>query len=226
MRKTDVPQALDILREHYERWKAPAKTLAGHHRNDPFRVLVCALLSTRTRDETTSRVCRRLFERIKKPEDVVNLPLNELRELIYPVGFYRSKAKQLKALSALLVERFGGKVPDSLEDLLSLPGVGRKVANLVLSEGYGIPAICVDTHVHRIVNRWCLVKTETPLQTEKALMELIPEEYWSLLNRLLVAFGQRICTPLKPKCHACPIERLCGKCGVSSAVPLSRNPRV
>jgi len=226
MKKTDVPRVLDILREHYGRWKSPAEVLAGQQGNDPFRILICALLSTRTRDETTARVCRRLFAKVRKPEDLRDLSLEELRELIYPVGFYRNKAKQLKSLSAILVERFGGRVPDRLEDLLSLPGVGRKVANLVLSEGYGIPAICVDTHVHRITNRWCLVKTETPLQTEKALMEAIPRDYWRMLNRLLVAFGQRICTPLSPRCHVCPIERFCGKCGVSSAVLLSRNPRV
>ncbi len=226
MRAEDVPKVLEILKEHYPGWKAPAVTLAGHHRGDPFRVLVCALLSTRTRDETTSGVCKRLLERISGPEEILKIPLSELEQLLYPVGFYRNKARQLKLIADRIVNRFGGRVPDRMEDLLTLPGVGRKVASLVLSEGYGLPAICVDTHVHRITNRWCLVKTKTPLQTERALMEIVPREYWRSINRLLVAFGQRVCTPLRPRCGVCPVESFCGKCGVSSADRRSQSPRV
>jgi len=212
MRRADIPKVIGILKQNYEKWKAPVVTLVAQHTHDPFKVLVCALLSTRTRDETTAKVCKRFFERIKKPEDLLEVPLNELEKLIYPVGFYRNKAKQLKELAKILVENYGGKVPDSREELLKLPGVGRKVANLVLADGYGTPAICVDTHVHRITNRWCLVKTETPEQTERELMKVLPKEYWIVINRLLVAFGQRICTPQKPKCDICPIEKFCGKC--------------
>jgi len=226
VRGEDVPKVLRILEENYARWKAPVKDLAKHHRGDPFRVLVCALLSTRTRDKTTSEVCRRFFERIRSPEDVLNTPVHELERLLYPVGFYRNKARQLKAISRRIVENFGGRVPHRLEDLLTMPGVGRKVANLVLSKGFGIPALCVDTHVHRIANRWCLVRTKTPEQTEKALREILPEELWGKVNRLLVAFGQTVCTPRHPRCSLCPVEEFCGKCGVSSAVLRSQSPQV
>lgn len=212
MRKADIPKVIEILKENYEKWEAPVVTLVAQHTHNPFKVLVCALLSTRTRDETTAKVCKRFFERIKCPEDLLEVPLDELERLIYPVGFYRNKAKQLKELARILVENYGGKVPDRREELLKLPGVGRKVANLVLADGYGIPAICVDTHVHRITNRWCLIKTKTPEQTEKELTKVLPKEYWIVINRLLVAFGQRICTPQKPKCEICPIEKFCDKC--------------
>ncbi len=212
MKRSDIPRVIEILKEHYERWSAPVVTLVAQHTHDPFRVLVCALLSTRTRDETTAKVCERFFKKVKSPEDIINLPLKELEELIYPVGFYRNKAKHLKKLAEVLIRDFGGKVPKTREELLKLPGVGRKVANLVLADGYNIPAICVDTHVHRITNRWCLIKTKTPEQTERELMKILPKEYWIVINRLLVAFGQRICTPQRPKCGECPIESFCGKC--------------
>ncbi len=212
MKKSDISQVIEILQRHYESWKAPVVTLVAQHTHDPFRVLICALLSTRTRDETTAMVCKKFFERIKTPQDIIATPLDELEKLIYPVGFYRNKAKHLKELAKDLLERFDGKVPGNLEDLLSLKGVGRKVANLVLADGYGVPAICVDTHVHRITNRWCLVKTKTPEQTERELSKILPKDYWVVINRLLVAFGQRICRPQKPKCDICPIERFCGKC--------------
>ncbi len=212
MKRSDIPRVIEILKEHYERWSAPVVTLVAQHTHDPFRVLVCALLSTRTRDETTAKVCERFFKKVKSPEDIIQLPLKELEELIYPVGFYRNKAKHLKKLAEVLIRDFGGKVPKTREELLKLPGVGRKVANLVLADGYNIPAICVDTHVHRITNRWCLIKTKTPEQTERELMKILPKEYWIVINRLLVAFGQRICTPQRPKCGECPIESFCGKC--------------
>ncbi|WP_457600454.1 endonuclease III domain-containing protein [Hydrogenivirga sp.] len=207
-----MPKVIEILQRHYESWEAPVVTLVAQHTHDPFKVLICALLSTRTRDETTAKVCEKFFGRVNSPQDILDLPLDELERLIYPVGFYRNKAKQLKELARMLIEEFGGRVPDRLEDLLRLPGVGRKVANLVLADGYGVPAICVDTHVHRITNRWCLIKTKTPEQTERELMKILPKEFWIVINRLLVAFGQRICTPQRPKCEVCPIEEFCGKC--------------
>ncbi len=212
MERSDLEKVIDILQKHYDRWEAPVVTLVAQHTNDPFKVLICAFLSTRTRDETTAKVCEKFFKKVKSPEDILGLPLKDLEQLIYPVGFYRNKSKQLKALADMLIRDFGGEVPKSIDDLLKLPGVGRKVANLVLADGYNIPAICVDTHVHRITNRWCLIKTKTPDQTEKELMKVLPKEYWIVLNRLLVAFGQRICTPQRPKCEICPIERFCGKC--------------
>ncbi len=214
MRVDDIHKVIEILQEHYDRWQAPVVTLVAQHTNDPFRVLVCALLSTRTRDETTAKVCEKLFKRVKCIEDLIEIPLHELEELIYPVGFYRNKAKQLKELARILIEKYNGKIPHSLEELTSLPGVGRKVANLVLADGYNVPAICVDTHVHRITNRWCLVKTKTPYETEKELMKKLPRKYWIVINRLLVAFGQRICTPQRPRCDICPVEEFCEKCSV------------
>ncbi len=212
MNASDLPKVIEILKEHYEGWQAPVVTLVAQHTNDPFKVLVCALLSTRTRDETTAEVCRKFFQRVKSPKDIVQISLKELERLIYPVGFYRNKARQLKETAQTLIDRYGGRIPQSLEELVELPGVGRKVANLVLADGFGKPAICVDVHVHRITNRWCLIKTKTPYETELKLMELLPKEHWIEINRLLVAFGQRICTPQKPKCHICPIENFCGKC--------------
>ncbi len=212
MEKSDIEKVISILRENYDKWEAPVVTLVAQHTNDPFKVLVCAFLSTRTRDETTAEVCKRLFSRVKSTKDILELTQEELEKLIYPVGFYRNKARQLKELARILEEDYGGRVPNSLEELLRLPGVGRKVANLVLADGFGIPAICVDIHVHRITNRWCLVKTKEPNQTEKELMRILPKKYWIEINRLLVAFGQRICKPQKPQCHVCPIEEFCGKC--------------
>lgn len=209
MEKEQVPQVISILREEFKKWNAPVVSLIAQKTGDPFRVLVCALLSTRTKDEVTAQVCSKLFSRIRSIDDLINIPEEELASLIYPVGFYRNKAKFLKRLAEELKKEFAGKVPDRIEDLLKLKGVGRKVANLVLADGFNKPAICVDTHVHRITNRWSLVKTKTPYQTEKALMEVLPIEYWQEFNRLLVAFGQTICRPVKPLCHKCPIRDYC-----------------
>ncbi len=212
MKKGDLPKVLEILKKEFPRWNAPVVHMIAQHRRNPFRVLVCALLSTRTKDELTHKVCKRFFEKIKSPEELVKLSEEEIQKLIYPVGFYRVKARQLKEIGKILLEKYGGKVPDTLEELIKLPGVGRKVGNLVLSKGYNKPAIVVDVHVHRIVNRWCLVKTKNPTETEFRLMEIVPKELWSEINYLLVAFGQTICTPQKPKCDICPIEKYCGKC--------------
>ena len=153
MKKEDLPKVLEILRKEFPKWNAPVVYMIAQHRRDPFRVLVCALLSTRTKDELTHKVCKKLFEKVKSPEDLLELSKEEIEKLIYPVGFYRVKAKQLKEIGKILTEEYKGRVPDKLEELLRLPGVGRKVANLVLSKGYGKPAVVVDVHVHRIVNR-------------------------------------------------------------------------
>ena len=209
MKPQDVPKVLSIMEEQYPSWHAPIVKLIAKKRKDPFSALVCALLSTRTRDETTAQVCERFLKRVNSPEDLLEISDKELENLIYPVGFYRNKAKHLKKLAYQIIEEFGGKVPDSLEGLLKLKGVGRKVANIVLSEGFGKPAIAVDVHVHRISNRWGLVKTKRPEETEVALMQLLPVEYWKDFNRLLVAFGQTICKPVKPRCNDCTIREWC-----------------
>ncbi len=212
MKREDIDKVIRILEEEYKRNNAPVVTLIAERTKEPFKVLVSALISTRTRDETTIEVVKKLFKRVKTPKDLVDIPLKDLEQLLYPVGFYRNKARYLKELGKELEEKYGGKVPANIEDLLKLKGVGRKVATLVLSDGYGKDYICVDTHVHRIVNRWCLIKTKTPEETEKALMKVLPKKYWKKINRLLVSFGQRICTPLRPRCEECPIEDYCGKC--------------
>ena len=205
----DLRKVIEILRKEYHKLNAPIERLKAQKRGDPFRALVCTLLSTRTKDETTAEVCKRLFERIKGLEDLLEIDLKELEDLLYPVGFYKNKARYLKEMARQIKEEFGGKVPDSLEGLLRLRGVGRKVANIVLVEAFGKPAIGVDTHVHRICNRWKLVNTKSPEQTEKVLTQILPKEYWMDFNRLLVAFGQSICRPVRPKCQVCPVRDFC-----------------
>jgi len=205
-------KVIEILRKEFPKWKAPVENMVRKHRGEPFKVLVCGLLSTRTKDELTHKVCERFFNKVKKPEDLLSMSEEEIEELIYPVGFYRVKAKNLKKIAEILVERYGGRVPSTREELMSLPGVGRKVANLVLSKGFGKPAIVVDVHVHRIVNRWCLIKTKSPEETERELEKIVPKELWKELNYLLVGFGQSICLPRNPKCSECPVNAFCGRC--------------
>ena len=169
---------------------------------EPFYVLVSGILSTRTKDEVTEEVCKKLFRKVKNPADLSKIPEKELENLIYPVGFYKTKAKTLKKLAKVLIENCGGKIPEKMEELLELPGVGRKVANLVLTLGFGKEGIAVDTHVHRIANRWDYVDTETPEQTEKQLKKKLPKKYWRKINRNLVLFGREICW-VKPRCGIC-----------------------
>lgn len=181
---------------------------------DPFILLVSTIISQRTKDEVTHEIVRRLRERIRKPDDLLVMPLEEIERLIYPSGFYRMKAKNLKELAKTLVERYGGKVPESMEELLKFKGVGRKTANLVLTLGFKKPGICVDTHVHRISNRLGIVKTKNPEETEFALREILPVKYWTKINGTFVNFGKRICKPRNPSCKLCPIEDDCPKIGV------------
>jgi endonuclease-3 len=209
MREEDLQKVISILKKEFPQWNAPVVSLIAQKTGDPFRVLVCALVSTRTKDEITAVVCKKLFEKVKSVEDLYLIDKDELSKLLYPVGFYKNKALFLKEIAKELKEKYDSRVPDKLEELLRLKGVGRKVANLVLAEGYGIPAICVDTHVHRITNRWCLVKAKKPEETEHQLTKILPEKYWIEFNKLLVAFGQTICKPVKPLCHICPIREYC-----------------
>lgn len=202
-------KVIQLLKQEYPNWKAPVIEFMSQTGSDPFRLLVATILSLRTKDEVTAKASGRLFEVVKTPQDLLRLSEEEIENLIYPVGFYRNKARVLKEVAKTLIEKFGGKVPDSLEDLLSLKGVGRKTANLVLAAGYGKPAICVDTHVHRISNRLGLVKTKSPQQTEFELMKVVPVELWNDINRVFVAFGQTICKPVKPRCDICPVKDHC-----------------
>jgi endonuclease-3 len=181
---------------------------------DPFKVLVSTVLSSRTKDEITEEASERLFSVVKKPEDILKLSLSRLENLIYPVGFYKVKAKRLKELSDYLIKKYDGKVPDDLEELLKLPGVGRKTANLVITLAFNKYGICVDTHVHRIVNRWGYVWTKTPVETEVALRKKLPKKYWKKINNLLVVFGKSVCKPVRPMCSSCAISNYCPKIGV------------
>jgi len=189
---------------------------AAEH-GDPFRVLIGCILSLRTRDETTAEAAPRLFAAAAAPQAMLALGEDAIARLIYPVGFYRTKAAVIVGICRELITRFGSRVPDSIDALLTLKGVGRKTANLVVTQAYGKPGICVDTHVHRISNRWGLVRTRTPDQTEAALRAALPRRYWIEYNGLLVAFGQTICQPLSPWCSRCPAARICPRRGVSRA---------
>ncbi|MGE0207229.1 MAG: endonuclease III [Candidatus Babeliales bacterium] len=204
-----------ILKKNTKSFVKPmVSSIIDQYGNDPFLVLVSCLLSLRAKDTVTLPVCQNLFSHAKTPQQILAIPLKDLEKILYKLGFYRKKALGLKIVSEELLEHFGGKVPRTREELLSLPGVGPKTASLVLAESYGIPAICVDTHVHRISNRLGLVKTKTPEQTEKALEKILPKEYWSEWNRLLVMWGQNVCLPVVPACSRCAIYDECQRVGV------------
>lgn len=178
---------------------------------DPYLVLIGCVLSLRTNDKTTYPATLRMLELAKTPNRMKNVSVEDLKNAIYPVGFYENKAKQIIEFSRIIDEEFNGIVPNTIEDLIKFKGVGRKTANLVLAKGYGIPAICVDVHVHRIFNRLGYVKTKTPEETEFALREKLPQKYWLDINTLMVTHGQNVCKPLKPDCKNCPISEFCAK---------------
>jgi endonuclease-3 len=178
---------------------------------DPYLVLIACILSLRTNDLTTYPATLRMLEIGKEPKDFAYCDVEKLTKAIYPVGFYQNKAKQIIELSKTIVEKLDNKVPDTIEELIKFNGVGRKTANLVLAKGFGIPAICVDVHVHRICNRLGYVKTKTPEETEFALRDKLPKKYWLDVNTLLVTHGQNICKPINPKCGECPINDYCKK---------------
>jgi endonuclease-3 len=204
-----------ILEARAPAWRPPAVAEIAGERPDPFRVLVACLLSLRTQDVTTRVAAARLFRLADTPDAMRRLPEARLARSIFPVGFYRTKARVIRHVCRDLVTRFGGRVPAELDALLTLPGVGRKTANLVVTVAYGRPGICVDTHVHRITNRLGFVRTRTPDQTELALRAKLPRRYWIRLNDLLVAFGQNVCRPLSPHCSRCPVATSCHRVGVS-----------
>jgi len=212
------PKILDkmipILHKEYTNWKEPIVTKIARKRHDPFKVLITTILSLRTKDHVTKEASERLYELAADPREMVKLSVSQIAEAIYPVGFYKTKAGTIIELCRTLIEKYDGKVPDDLDELLKFKGVGRKTANLVVTLGYGKPGICVDTHVHRISNRFGLVKTKNPDKTEFALREVLPKKYWIEYNTLLVAYGQNICTPISPHCSKCKIKKYCEKVGV------------
>jgi endonuclease-3 len=206
-----------ILRRRAPSWRPTAVAEIAAEQPDPFRVLVACLLSLRTQDATTREATERLFHVAASPAAMRRLPADRIARLIFPVGFYRTKARVLRAICRDVLGRFGGEVPSDLDALLTLKGVGRKTANLVVTVGFGKPGICVDTHVHRISNRLGFVRTDTPDQTELALRRKLPRRHWIGYNDLLVAFGQNVCRPLSPHCSRCPVARLCPRIGVARA---------
>ena len=206
-----------IARLHREapRWNTTAlMAISESTGRDPFRILIACLLSLRTRDETTGPAAARLFTLATTPATLLALSVHQVERAIYPVGFYRTKAVVLQRVCADLLARFEGVVPSDLDMLLTLHGVGRKTANLVVTFGFALPGICVDTHVHRITNRLGFVRTRTPDATEMALRRRLPRRHWIDLNELLVAFGQHVCHPTSPHCSTCPVAPACARIGV------------
>ena len=197
------------------RWRPTTLTEVERTSRSPFRLLISCVISLRTKDEVTHESSRRLYALADTPEGLAALDEAVIARAIYPAGFYNTKARQIRAIARILVEEHGGQVPPSEEALLRLPGVGRKTANLVLGLGFGIPAICVDTHVHRISNRLGLVRTSTPEATERALQAVLPEDLWIPINDLMVTFGQNQCHPTSPRCSTCPLADLCPREGVT-----------
>jgi endonuclease III len=191
-----------------------ATTIIKQYGRDPFLVLISCILSLRTKDAVSLAASQRLFAHAQNPKKLLALSSELIEKLIYPTGFYRQKTKQMKALSALLLEKYDGNVPNTEKELLQLPGVGPKTAALTLSMGFNIPAICVDTHVHRVSNRLGLVATKNVAETEQQLKKLLPKKYWSEFNSLIVMWGQNICVPVSPKCSMCPLLPLCPQIGV------------
>jgi endonuclease-3 len=215
MTNRQIHSVVRLLRREVRQWPTPAVGLIAKETRDPFRVLVSCLLSLRTRDAATATASARLFALATTPEALRTLSLEAIERAVYPVAFYRTKARNLQAVCTALLTRFRGQVPDQIDDLVSLPGVGRKTANLVTTLGFGKPGICVDTHVHRITNRWGYVDTRTPDETEQALRQKLPTPYWSEFNDLLVPYGQYRCTPISPSCTRCTISRWCRKVAVT-----------
>jgi endonuclease-3 len=205
------------LRRTAPRWNPTALAVIAERTRDPFRVLIACILSLRTQDTTTGPAAERLFAAADTPPAMRRLSPREIERRIYPVGFYRTKARVILGICRDLLDRFGGRVPDAIDDLLTLRGVGRKTANLVVTVGYGQPGICVDTHVHRISNRLGYVRTPTPDATEMALRAKLPRRFWIGYNDLLVAFGQNVCAPVSPRCSVCPVRPLCRRVGVTTA---------
>ena len=213
-REFNIVEGLKKLKKAVRKFRTPSVTVIAK-KNDPFAVLVSCIISLRTRDEVTELASTRLFALAKLPAELLELSNAKIEKAIYPAAFYRNKTKSLKELCQVLVKEYSGKVPDKLEQLLKLKGVGRKTANLTLILGHNKPGICVDIHVHRISNRWGYVKTKSPNETEMVLREILPKRFWKGYNDLLVSFGQNLCKPVSPFCCSCPIEDQCPKIGVN-----------
>lgn len=214
MNNFDIDAVMAALEIHFHTVKTPVVDFIQAQTKDPFKVLVSTILSARTKDETTTKAVNALFQVVNTPDDLDLLSIDEIDAMIRQVGFHNEKSKHLKQLPAVMRQRFQGEVPSEIDDLLQLPGVGRKTANLVRAVAFGLPAICVDVHVHRISNRWGYIRTNTPLESEMALRGILPAKHWLKYNSYVVAFGQNLCTPRKPRCSDCPIYAHCKRIGV------------
>ena len=203
----NIIEVFEILESHLKEKNMIQKFI--DEKFNPFQILVATILSARTRDEQSEKISRKLFKKVKMPHDLLKFNEEQLAKEIYPIGFYRTKAKNLIELAKILVEEYGGKVPEKMEELLKLPGIGRKTANIVLAYAFNKPAIAVDTHVHRIFNRWGFLKTKKPEETETELRKKLPKKLWRKVNNLLVNFGKNICKPIRPLCDKCPLNSLC-----------------
>ncbi|MBI5749205.1 MAG: endonuclease III [Nitrospinae bacterium] len=224
MNNKSIHTVIKILKREVKKWEDPIVTQISmvrqaHHEDKkiPFKVLISCILSLRTKDETTSAASQRLFKLANTPEKMIRLTKREIEKTIYPVGFYRIKAGNILSICHDLINKYDSKVPDTIDELLKFKGVGRKTANLVVTLGYKKAGICVDTHVHRITNRWGYVKTKTPEETEFALREKLPKKYWLIINDLLVTYGQNLCKPISPYCSICRINKFCKRVGVNKS---------
>jgi len=209
MNETDIDQFMTIMEKVYTAWPAPAITIAAQKGVTPFQILVATLISLRTRDSVTGKAAENLFKEAVTPEEMIKLGSQRIARLIHPASFSPTKAKRMVTISHILLDNYKGRVPDSMDALLALPGVGRKTANLVLVEAFGKQGICVDTHVHRISNRTGYISSRTPEQTEMALRKKLPPKYWKPYPEILVIFGQKICKPQVPQCLKCPVSLFC-----------------
>ena len=214
MHDEDIHSVIRILKKDLQGYLPPVGRMAAEGRT-PFQVLVAVVMSSRTKDEVSGPAAERLFARADTPEKMLELGEKEVARAIYPTGFYNTKARNIISLSRGLIDRYEGKVPDSIEELLTLPGVGRKTANLVVSLAFGGAGICVDVHVHRISNRLGYVKTRTPAETERALRAKLPKRHWAVYNTIMVGHGQKACRPVSPFCSRCPVFRFCDRVGVT-----------
>lgn len=210
-----IDDIVTILKRENKKYIVPIVTRVSMTKN-PFMVLISCLLSLRTKDKVTAEASNRLFKLADNPEKMLGLSIKNIEEAIYPVGFYKTKSKRIKEICKSLLDDYGGVVPDEIDELLKLKGVGRKTANLVVTLGYGKLGICVDTHVHRISNRLGLVKTKTPEQTEFTLRKKLPQKHWLIYNDLLVTYGQNLCVPISPWCSKCKIYKYCKRVGVKN----------
>lgn len=217
MQDSQINDVVEILQKELTAEAMPVVSSLADSRRDPFVILISTLLSLRTKDEVTAAATERLLRLAATPQEMLQVPPSKIAAAIYPVGFYNVKANTIHRVCRELIERFSSKVPDNLDDLVSIKGVGRKTANLVIALGYEKEAICVDTHVHRISNRLGYVKTKTPEKTEYALREKLPRRHWIIYNTIMVSFGRRTCKPVSPLCSRCPVFKYCDRVGVKAS---------